>query len=78
MNKELKKQVKHHGEQINGLFTRVYKLEDKVMRNDYTLHFRCPNCCREQWFTLAIGELRPKKFICDGCRCEVEPTEFGW
>jgi len=78
MNKELKKQVVFHGNQINNLLSRVYKIEDKVMRENYSIYANCPNCHRSQEITVAIGQKRPNKYKCEHCRCEVEPKTFSF
>jgi len=77
MNKELKEQVIRHGEQINKLFCRIYKIEDKVMRVDYEITASCSNCLREQVLTIPIGQKRPAKYFCEHCKCEVEVETFN-
>lgn len=78
MNKAFRDEISSNSKTINKLWTKVKLIEDKVMRETYTLRAMCPNCCREQWLTIQVGEERPKKYKCDWCKCEVEPKTFVW
>jgi predicted RNA-binding Zn-ribbon protein involved in translation (DUF1610 family) len=77
MNKALKETVEEHSFDINKLFHRVSKIEQKVMRETYTVRASCPNCMTSQELNSPIGQKRPNKYKCDHCGCEVEPTVFA-
>jgi len=77
MNKKLKKQIICQSNLINSLFVRVSKIEEKVIRKNYTVRATCSNCFREQELSVVIGEKRPTKYSCEHCRCEVEPKVFS-
>lgn len=78
MNKVLQKQVDYQGKQLEAIFNRLHKIEDKVMREEYEIRVTCPNCARSHYLTIPIGEKRPVKCVCEYCRCEVEPKSVSW